>query len=394
MKKTLFLSFSLLLLACTKEIDSSKMGTNNNNSEGVKGDTTKTVTTSKVTGGTTGDTTKSGTKPIVPGGTTVDTSKTGSVIINAAISSLNCGNVQFIGTLLKGLSANSVGFTISYLGGNGKNYNSQTISSTGVTGLTATLQAGTLENGNGSINYVISGKPLSIGIATFELVFIGKTCMINLVVSNVQQPTSGYGENLDDIEGNIYKTIFIGTQQWMAENLKVSSYNDGTTIPNIIDKTQWSNLKTGAWVFYNNDPANNITYGKLYNWYVINTSTNGNKNVCPTGWHVPTDYEWSTLMNYLGVSSICGGKMKEMGTSHWNSPNMDATNSSLFTGLPGGSRVYNGIYEGIYRYGSWWSSTLLNTSDAWNRALQTLDPGGSRNNNDKRFGMSIRCIKD
>jgi uncharacterized protein (TIGR02145 family) len=162
---------------------------------------------------------------------------------------------------------------------------------------------------------------------------------------------------ITDAEGNSYKTVYIGTQQWMAENLKVTKYSDGSTIPNITDDTQWQNNTTGAWAYYNNDAANNPKYGKLYNWYAVSKTTNGNKNVCPTGWHVPTDAEWTVLTDYLGGASVAGGKMKEVGSTNWLYPNTEATNISLFTGLPGGYRGYGGSYNGIGYYGDWWSSS-------------------------------------
>jgi len=197
-----------------------------------------------------------------------------------------------------------------------------------------------------------------------------------------------------DIEGNSYKIVKIGTQVWMAENLKTAKYNDGTTIPNVTDYDQWSNLTTGAWAYYNNDAANNAKYGKLYNWYAVNPTTNGNKNICPTGWHVPTDAEWTVLTDYLGGASVAGGKMKEVGTTNWRSPNTDVTNTSLFTGLPGGARFYLGYYNAIGFNGFWWSSTEYNTSDAWYRYLNYYDGNAYRYSYGKSYGLSVRCLRD
>ena len=203
------------------------------------------------------------------------------------------------------------------------------------------------------------------------------------------------GPNITDSEGNTYKTIYIGTQQWMAENLKVSMYSDGTTIPNITDNNQWENLSTGAWCYYDNNSANNAKYGKLYNWYTISPTTNGNKNVCPTGWHVPTDAEWTVLTDYLGGESVAGGKMKEVGTTSWNSPNTDATNTSLFTGLPGGYRLSNGYCSNIGYSGYWWGSTVYDTVDAWYRSLYDNSGSAYRKYYGKRSnGFSVRCLKD
>ena len=208
------------------------------------------------------------------------------------------------------------------------------------------------------------------------------------------KPTSGYGSNITDSENNTYKTVYIGTQQWMAENLKVSKYSDGTTIPNITDNTQWQNNTTGAWAYYNNDAANNAKYGKLYNWYAVSKTTNGNKNVCPTGWHVPTDAEWTVLTDYLGGASVAGGKMKEVGTASWNSPNTDATNTSLFSALPGGYRMYDGYYYAIGGFGYWWSSTEYGTYNAWSRDLSFNNGGAYRDPSNKVLGMSVRCLRD
>jgi uncharacterized protein (TIGR02145 family) len=208
-------------------------------------------------------------------------------------------------------------------------------------------------------------------------------------------PIGKFGECIKDIDGNIYKTVTIGSQTWMAENLKVSKYNDGTAIPNITGEQGWSNLTTGAWSFYNNDVANNAKYGKLYNWYAVSPITNGNKNICPTGWRVPSDIDWGELIEYLGGANIAGGKMKEGGTTNWNSPNTDATNTSLFTGLPGANRDDDGDYDGsIGGGGGWWSSTEVDTNDTWFRFLTNEDGKASRYAIGKRFGFSVRCLKD
>jgi uncharacterized protein (TIGR02145 family) len=200
--------------------------------------------------------------------------------------------------------------------------------------------------------------------------------------------------SVTDIDGNTYKTVQIGTQVWMAENLKTAKYNDGTMIPNVTDDAQWSNLTSGAWCYYDNNASNNSKYGKLYNWYAVSKTTNGNKNVCPTGWHVPTDSEWTALTDYLGGVSVAGGKMKDVGTTNWINPNTDATNVSLFTGLPGGLRNLNGYYYGIGNAGRWWSSSESYTASAWLRALSDDIGDADRGSSDKRDGLSVRCLRD
>ena len=220
-------------------------------------------------------------------------------------------------------------------------------------------------------------------------------------------PTNGssttiakYGNGVTDVEGNKYKTVIIGTQEWMGENLKVSKYSDGTEISNVIDNTQWANNTTGAWAYYNNDAANNTKYGKLYNWYAVSKTTNGNKNICPTGWHVPTDAEWTVLTDYLGGASVAGGKMKEEGTTNWISTNKNGTNTSLLTGVPGGFRGGDGNYYVMGRSAYWWSSTddfsipIPNTYRAWAQILYNDSGNADRAFFELERGMSVRCIKD
>ena len=206
----------------------------------------------------------------------------------------------------------------------------------------------------------------------------------------------GYLPSITDIDGTLYKTVNIGTQQWMAENLKVTKYNDGTDIPNITDNVLWYNNTTGAWAYYNNDAANNEKYGKLYNWYTVSPTKNGDKNVCPTGWHVPSDAEWKVLTDYLGGTNVAGSKMKEVGTTNWTSPNIDATNTSLFTGLPGGYRQpYPGDYIDIGNSGSWWSySGEDNTSGSWFRGLNYSNGKAVTGTYYKVAGLSVRCLRD
>ena len=210
------------------------------------------------------------------------------------------------------------------------------------------------------------------------------------------KPTNGYGKNITDIEGNSYKTVYIGTQQWMAENLNTGKYSDGTTIPNVTDNSQWSNLTTGAWCNYNNSDSLGKIYGKLYNWYAVSPTTNGNKNVCPSGWHLPTDAEWTVLTDYLGGLSVAGGKMKQVGTTNWNSPNTGATNSSLFNVLPSGDRDSSpGLFHNINNLTNFWILLNTNESNTWFNRLHNDREDVSRNFGDwfKGFGYSIRCLK-
>jgi uncharacterized protein (TIGR02145 family) len=207
--------------------------------------------------------------------------------------------------------------------------------------------------------------------------------------SPVFNPNIIYG-SMTDGEGNTYKTVTIGTQTWMAENLKVTKYNDSTVIPNVTDKTAWRNLTTAAVCTYNNTTnADTIkTYGRLYNWYAVNTG-----KLCPAGWHIPSSTEWGTLSTTLGGYEISGGAIKETGTTHWNSPNTQATNTSGFTVLPAGGRYADGAFGGIGGGAYWWSSTELLTGYASSRGLDYSNSLGG-DFDYKVNGFSVRCVRD
>ena len=195
---------------------------------------------------------------------------------------------------------------------------------------------------------------------------------------------------MSDIDGNAYHTVTIGTQVWMVENLRTTKYNDGTSIPLVTDAAAWSTLTTPAYCWYNNDEATfKSTYGALYNWYAVNTG-----KLCPTGWHVPSDAEWATLITYLGDTTKAGGKLKETGTTHWVSPNTGATNSTGFTALPGGSHYTNGVFYLNGKYGWYWGTTENTSSDAWHIYLQYNTSLIYRTAGSKGLGFSVRCLKD
>jgi len=193
-----------------------------------------------------------------------------------------------------------------------------------------------------------------------------------------------------DVEGNVYKTVKIGAQVWMAENLKSTKYNDGSSIPNVTDDTEWTNLTSSAYCWYNN---NGVTYrniyGALYNWYAVNTG-----KLCPVGWRVPGDSEWSMLTALAGGESVAGGKLKETGTTHWNSPNTGASDDFGFTALPGGYHSFQGGFDGIGVYGDFWSSTEYNINNSWARDLGAAFANVYRANYSKKNGFSVRCIKN
>ncbi len=211
-----------------------------------------------------------------------------------------------------------------------------------------------------------------------------------------------------DIDGNVYKTVTIGGQLWMAENLKTTKYNDGTTVPLVTDSDEWINLTTSAYCWFENDEATNkVTYGALYNWFVLDAAANGGKNVCPVGWHVPSDAEFKQLEMNLGINQSDvdktewrgtdeGGKLKESGLTHWNSPNTGATNSSGFTALPGGYRGGSGSFVGQGIYGIFWTSTESENdiTYAWRRTLGSEKSEIYHFIFPKTHGLSVRCIMD
>jgi len=197
-------------------------------------------------------------------------------------------------------------------------------------------------------------------------------------------------ETLNDIDSNHYHIVSIAAQTWMVENLKTTRYNDGTVIPFITDDAIWSGLTSPGYSWYDNDSiSDKNTYGALYNWYAVNTG-----KLCPAGWHVPSDAEWSMLINNMGIDSVAGGKLIEEGSSHWQSNIPGATNESEFTALPGGYRGTSGtfFYKGLYC--SFWSSTANDTISAWYRDMGGNTTEVERGTIDDRYGFSVRCIKD
>ena len=191
-----------------------------------------------------------------------------------------------------------------------------------------------------------------------------------------------------DIDGNTYKTVIIGNQEWVSENLNVSHYRNGDLIPQVQEADKWSNLTTGAWCFYENETTNGKTYGKLYNWYAVNDS----RGLAPAGWHIPTDAEWQELVEFLGGDAIAGGKLKA--TTSWKSPNEGATNESGFSAFPGGTRSTNGNFGTIGKYGNFWSSSEFNFKFAWDRYLGYYNSGVYRYYYYKENGLSCRCVRD
>jgi uncharacterized protein (TIGR02145 family) len=213
------------------------------------------------------------------------------------------------------------------------------------------------------------------------------TLPINPIIFN---PDLAYG-SVSDIDGNVYKTIQIGTQLWMAQNLRTTKYNDGTSIPEVTDGTEWNNLTTPGYCWYNNDASSfKDTFGALYNWNAVSTN-----KLCPTGWHVPVDSEFSSLFLVLGYS---GETIRETGNTHWLSNNTGSTNSSGFTGLPGGFRNtgQEGMFAAMSEESMWWSGTDKGALGGYLASWWDWESGITitQYQGDKNYGMSVRCVKD
>jgi uncharacterized protein (TIGR02145 family) len=185
--------------------------------------------------------------------------------------------------------------------------------------------------------------------------------------------------------------VAIGSQIWKCSNLNVTTYSNGDVIPQVTDPTQWGNLTTGAWCYYNNDPSTEAVYGKLYNHFAVKDS----RGLAPTGWHVPTNTEWDTLTSYLGGLPVAGGKMKEVGTTNWNSPNTGATNSSCFTAVPGGRREFTvGAFSDINTKAYYWTSSIVNFDRGDTRILHFNNSYVTYGNLAFESGCSVRIVKD
>ena len=198
---------------------------------------------------------------------------------------------------------------------------------------------------------------------------------------------------MTDCDNNLYQTVVIGNQEWMAENMRATCYSNGDEIPNVTNGSEWGSLQSGGWCYYDNDSQYDAPYGKLYNAFALQDS----RELCPTGWHAPNLEEWQELIDYLGGTSTAGGAMKQAGTQYWNTPNTGATNSSGFNGLPASTRGNSGTFgtggAGIGYFNRYWATTG-GGQNIETVTLTSSSSGATTGTVDDNIGLSIRCIKD
>jgi len=209
-----------------------------------------------------------------------------------------------------------------------------------------------------------------------------------------QNNNLNYG-TVSDSEGNTYKTIAIGTQEWMAENLRSTKFSNGDPIPHIPDIISWEDLESPGYCVYDNDPSMDAVYGKLYNMHAMIDQ----RNPCPSGWHVPTDEDWLTLRTFLDTENTdnlnkAGGKMKTKGTEHWKSPNTGASNQSGYSALAAGVRTWTGQFADKTHFGYFWSSTADGPSSGFGYHLEYNSERLIRMGFNGKNGFSCRCVKD
>ena len=291
-------------------------------------------------------------------------------------------------------------------GGNITSDGGATVTARGVcwsTNQTPTISDNKTTDGTGVGNFVSSISGLTANTTYYVRAYATNsngTAYGSAMSFTTQEGSSG-GTFTDTRDGKVYQTVVIGTQEWMAENLKY--------LPSVVGPGTGSQ-STPYYYVYGYDGTNvadakatdnYATYGVLYNWPAAmagsassNANPSGVQGVCPAGWHLPSDAEWTELTDYLGGISVAGGKLKETGTTHWASPNTGATNETGFTALPGGDRYLFGDFYAIGLLGYWWSATEYGPHYAWSRYVGYADSNVDRNINAKEDGYSVRCVRD
>jgi uncharacterized protein (TIGR02145 family) len=259
---------------------------------------------------------------------------------------------------------------------------------TGIVGININMESAT-----GTMVFISSGTvTVAKSGSTYEITVNCKTSDNKTIDSYFKGSLTYYDYSIiSDIEGNTYNTVNIGTQVWMKENLKVTKLNDGTSIPVETNNSAWISLTSPAYCWYNNDmTSNKNTYGALYNWFAVETG-----KLCPAGWHVPSDYEWYSLIDFLGGEGVAGGKLKESSNTHWTAPNTGATDEYGFKALPAGDRIgADGSFYNLGDYAIYWSSDPSSSTEAIDRVLVNNGTNFRIGYDNMTAGFSIRCVKD
>lgn len=247
--------------------------------------------------------------------------------------------------------------------------------------------------------YTSDGKGLGSFISTMKLSRkdYNKTFYVRAYATN--SVGTSYGSELSfspvkllimDRDSNFYHSVKIGTQIWMVGNLKTTKFSDGSAIPYVEEASSWGNRINSGYCWYNGDEATSKgTYGALYNWYAVNSG-----NLCPTGWHVPSEDEFITLTNFLGGATVSGGKLKETGIYRWTTPNAGATNETAFSAVPGGYRTSTGLYENLGNYGEFWTATAGTANVSYYRYLYYGNSSFVSSFVNQKYGLSVRCLKN
>jgi uncharacterized protein (TIGR02145 family) len=337
------------------------------------------------------------------------------VLLPASLNGLNCGNAVSTGLLTAGNDAGGFSFSIPYSGSNGGYLTQQIFASSGVTGLSASCAPGMLMPGSGNLVFTISGTPQALGAAGFQLTVGGQSCYLSFTVyesgmfgsnascgtPDVHNPGLPYGTMFDQ-DGNSYKTIQIGNQTWMAENLKTGHFRNGDLIQVVEDSAEWSQLSSAASCWYeNNGSLYDCPFGRLYNWYSVADP----RGLCPDGWHVPDYFDWTNLSLYIDplsetsclscdLSPYAGGKIKSAGTVLWQTPNAGGFNETGFSALPSGFRSYQGNFSFLGQYSGWWPNYPSESGSIWYNVVSYKDAKLYLYSNMKGSGFSVRCLKD
>ena len=248
-------------------------------------------------------------------------------------------------------------------------------------------------------SYTVDGKGEGSFVSSLQNLLPNVTYYVRAYASNAIG--TGYGAErsfmvskilIKDLDGNLYHVINIGSQAWLAENLQTTRLVDSTSIALVVDNSQWSSAKlvSPAYCWYgNNEQDYRNPYGALYNWYAVSSG-----KLCPIGWRVPSDADWTVLSDYLGGSTLAGGKLKENSTDYWKKPNLGATNEYNFSAMPGGWRAGTGLNDNIGSFGYWWSATSPQTNVAYYRYMYFGNASMIRSFVDQSYGLSVRCIKN